>query len=173
MDRQRELQLLVRRNRGRTEFKTYFEDLERLLAMKIADTDRLDLETTDQLFGAYTNGLQKSKDQPQHFFRKTWTHEPIRAWTVECDRIGGALAGKDAVLFVGPYEYCGAIRVAPNGALQAAASLLNFDGDTLRVGTFNASSGLYVDKYEEHSEWFVEFVVWGDWAIHIAPVMAS
>ena len=154
-------------------FKSYFEDLERLLAIKIAGRDRLDLETTDHLFEAYTNGLQKSKDQPQYCFRMTWTHEPIRAWMVECERIGGALAGKGAVLFVGPYEFCGAIRVASDAAIRAAASLLNFDGDTLRVGTFNASSGLYVDKYEEHSEWFIELVVWGDWAIQIAPIMAS
>lgn len=171
MDRQRRLQLLSCQNRGRAEFKTYFEDLERLLAARITDRDRLDLETTDQLFAGYTKGFQESRDQSQHYFQKTWTYEPTGVWTGECDRVCDALAGHVGILFAGPYQYCGAIRVAPQRAVRAAASLLDFDLNTLRVGTFDARSGLYVDKYEEHSNWFIEFVVWGEWANQLAPLL--
>lgn len=38
----------------------YFRDLERLFKVPIAQPDRLDLESTDQLFLRYTYGLQES-----------------------------------------------------------------------------------------------------------------
>jgi hypothetical protein len=105
MDWQRKLQLLARQNRGRTEFKTYFEDLERLLNVPIAEPDRLDLQTSDQLFAAYTHGLQESRNQPQRCFQKTWSYETIEAWMVACDRAGIALSGSAGVLFVRPFKY--------------------------------------------------------------------
>jgi hypothetical protein len=50
--RKHRIQLLVRRNGGHTKFKAYFEELAGLLRVEIADSDRLDLEATDQLFTA-------------------------------------------------------------------------------------------------------------------------
>ena len=168
----RRVQLLVRKNRGRTEFKTYVGELARLLRLEIADPDRLDLEATDELFAVHTRCGQESTRQPQHFIQKTWTYEPISVWSGECAHIGDALRGLAGVLFVGPYEYCGAIRVASERVLEVASSLLDFDGDTLNLAALEGCSGLYLDKYEEHSEWFVELVIWGEWAKLIAPVIA-
>jgi hypothetical protein len=142
-----------------------------LLKLEIADSDRLDLEATDHLFAAHTKRCQESKQQPQLYFQKTWTYEPAGAWSNECARAGDALRGVTGAIFVGPYEYCGAIRVAPERALQVAPSLLNFDGDTLNLAALDGYSGLYLDKFEEHSEWFVELVVWGEWANLIAPAI--
>jgi hypothetical protein len=167
--RQRRIQLLVRQNRGQRDFKTYVEELSGLLKVEIADTDRLDLEATDRLFAAHTKWCQESTHQPQHCFQKTWTYEPTSLWSGECARTGGALRGLTGVLFVGPYEYCGAIRVAPERALKVAPSLLDFDGNTLNLAALDGRSGLYLDKFEEHSEWFVELVVWGEWAMLNAP----
>jgi hypothetical protein len=65
------------------------------------------------------------------------------------------------------------VRVTVGTALQAAASLVNFDGDSLSLAALDAGSGLYVDRYEEHSKWFVEFVVWGEWAAQITPIFAA
>lgn len=158
--RRRRLQLLARQNRGKTEFRSYLGELAGLLEVEIADSDRLDLQATDQLFAAHKKRRQEHH-QPQHCFQKTWTYMPTGVWSVECARIGGALRGIHGVLFVGPYEYCGAIKVELERALQAAQPLLNFDGDTLNLGTVEGSSGLSLDKYEEHSEWLVELVVWG------------
>jgi len=39
-DRRRRLELLASQDRARTEFRTYFEDLERLLKAPIAEPDR-------------------------------------------------------------------------------------------------------------------------------------
>lgn len=170
--RQRRLHLLVRQNRGRTEFKTYVEDLAALLKVRIADSDRFDLEATDQLFAAHMKARQESMQHQQRYFQKTWPYEPTRVWLGECARTGGALLGLTGVLFVGPYEYCGAIRVDPERALQVAPSLLDFDHDMLNLGALDSCSGLYLDKYEEHSELFVELAVWGEWANLIAPAVA-
>lgn len=57
--------------------------------------------------------------------------------------------------------------------LQAASSLLDFDGDTVSLGATDGASGLYfLDKFEERSEWFIELVFWGEWAEAIAPAIA-
>lgn len=166
-------QLLARENRGRTEFKTYVAELAGLLKLNIADSDRLDLETTDRLFAVQVKLSQESKLQPQHCFQKTWAYEPIKVWSDVCASIGDALRGLAGVLFVGPYEYCGAIKVSPEQTLQVASPLLSFDGDTLNLGALDGCSGLCLDKFEESSEWRVELVVWGEWARLIVPVIPA
>lgn len=173
MDRQRRLELLVRQNRGRTEFKTYFDDLELLLNLRIAGRNRIDLETTDQLLIAYSRGLEESRNQPQQHFQKTWPYEPTGPWTSECERIAKALHSEEAVLFIGPYEYCGAVRVALESVLKAVLPLLEFDANSVRMGSSDARCGFYLDKYEEQSKWFVEFVIWGEWAHKLAPILAE
>lgn len=170
--RQHRLALLARRNRGRTEFKTYAEDLARLLTVESLISDTLDLEATDHQLAANKKGLQESTHSPQLRFQKTWAYEPTKIWSRECARAGALFRGRAGVLFVGPYEYCGAVRVDPERALQAVSLLLDFDGDTLNLGATDGSSGLYLDKFEEHSDWFVELVFWGEWAQVIAPVIA-
>jgi len=141
--------------------------------MEITDSDRLGPQTTDQLFTAHVKLRQESMHQPQRHFQKTCTYIPTVVWSGECARIGGALHGIQGVLFVGAFEYCGAIKVDSERALQVAKPLLDFDGDTLSLGALDGSSGLYLDKFEEHSEWFVEFAVWGEWSNLIAPVIAG
>lgn len=160
-------------NRGRTEFKTYVEELARLLELEIADSDRLDLEATDRLFAAHVNLSQEDKHQPQHCFQKTWANEPREVWSGICVRVGGALRGIRGILFVGPYQYCGAITVDVEQVLQVAPALLNFDGNTLNLAAMDGHSGLFLGRYEERSEWLVEFVVWGEWAQAIAPAIGD
>jgi hypothetical protein len=171
--RKRRLQLLVRQNRGRTEFKTFVEELSGLLKVEITDSDRLDLEATDLFLAAYLKACQENMHQPQQCFQKTWTYESTDVWSGICARTGSALRGPPGVLFVGPYEYCGAVKVDAGRALEVASSLLDFDGDSIRVSTIDGCSGAYLDKYEEHSEWFIELVVWGEWANIIAPIVAG
>lgn len=169
--RQRRLRLLVRRNRGQTDFRTYFVALEHLLGSEIPEPHKLDLQTTDRLFAAYKQLLQESADRPQRRFQKTWAYEPSALWFSECVRIGATLQGLGGVLFVGPYEYCGAINAAPERVLRAARPLLDFDGDSIGVVALDGASGLYLDKFEENSEWLVELIVCGDWAGLIMPAV--
>ena len=143
-----------------------------MLDTRIAIQDRLDLELTDELLAANRRGLQEHRHQPQRYFQKTWSYDPANVWSGACERIGDALRSQEGILFIGPYECCGAIKVVPQRTLRVTASLLNFDGDTIAVGTIDASSGLYVDKFEEQSKWFVELVAWGEWASLVAPAIA-
>jgi|HubBroStandDraft_2_1064218.scaffolds.fasta_scaffold571670_1 hypothetical protein len=83
------------------------------------------------------------------------------------------MLGLSGVLFVGPYEYRGAIRVEPERALQVAQTLLDFDRDTLYLGALDGCSGLYVDRYEDQSEWLIELAIWGEWVELIAPFVAT
>src|SRR5579863_4776291 len=109
--RQSRLRLLARQNRGRTEYKTYFADLTLLLKTDLADSDKLDLVETDRLFAAHVKLYQESKRHPQCYFQKTRTYEPAIAWSRVSAEAGRALHGSEGILFIGPFEYCGAIKV--------------------------------------------------------------
>ena len=88
---------------------------------------------------------------------------PPRTWQTCCKRIGDSLGDEKAILFVGPFTYCGAIRVEVNRALANLEPLLSFDGDTVSLQSANSDAGLYLDKFEEDSVWQVELVAWGAW----------
>ena len=64
-----------------------------------------------------------------------------------------------------PYEFCGGLRVAADRALKEAASILEFDQNTVRLQATGSESGLYLDKYEQNSGWLIELVVWGYWKL--------
>jgi hypothetical protein len=162
------LELLVRKNRGRAQHDAYVDDLGRILGAEIGEEDLLDLETTDRLLALAGRAREDHSRRTDIHVMKTWPYESASAWLRECERVEGALGGEEAVLFVGPYLHCGAARVSVEQALRAAPALLDFDGDTVYLSSLDGNSGMYLDKYEERSEWFVELVVWGEWGTRVA-----
>jgi hypothetical protein len=113
------LELLVRSNRGRVEFKTYKDDLEKILGVDISAQDLLDLESTDQLFAQWRIARENQSTSSKLTFSKTWQYEPSRVWLSECLRVTGSLERATAVLFVGPYKYCGAVIVKTEQVLRS------------------------------------------------------
>lgn len=161
--RQSRLALLVRRNKGRVEYPYYATELSHLLEIEINQSDVLELEETDRLSSTHLAEAAQSNKEAGFAFKKTWKYKPLDLWSNFCRNLGKELFGEPAVLFVGPYEFCGGLKVNAETALSHAASLLEFDKDTVCLHSVTTDSGLYLDLYEEHSEWFVELVVWGQW----------
>jgi hypothetical protein len=160
---QTKLQLLVRRNKGRTEHQYYATELSHLLKAAVGPCDILDLEETDRLSSKQRTELAKSYKEIAYAFKEAWEYKAMASWTESCRRLGQKLRGESAVLFVGPYEFCGAIRTKADAVLNEIFSLLEFDKDSVSLQSAASDSGLLVDLYEEHSERLVELVVWGRW----------
>jgi hypothetical protein len=157
------LGLLVRRNKGRTEHPYYATELAHVLKVEVRPSDILDLEETDCLFAAHRDQSVKSSKEIDFAFKKMWKYEPTTVWLGLCRCLEEKLRGETAVLFAGPYEYCGAVKVAAARALNAAIPLLEFDRNTVRLQSASSESGLFLDLFEQESEWLIELVVWGQW----------
>jgi len=172
-ERANKLQLLVRRNRGRTEYQYYATELSHLLRAEVLTNDILDLEQTDRIFSAHRAQSVRTNKEAGFAIRKRWNYKPIDPWLCACRYLGKKLQGEASVLFVGPYEFCGAVKVDADRALGAAAPLLEFDRDTVGLQSATMESGLYLDLFEEDSERLVELVVWGQWKTLAADSVIS
>jgi hypothetical protein len=160
MDR---LKLLVRRNKGRTEHSYYATELSHVLKTEVRPVDILDLEETDRLFSHYCDQAHRSSKELGFAFRKVWKYDPTAPWLASCRCLEEKLRGEPAVLFAGPYEFCGGVKVDLDRALRAVASILEFDRDTVQLESPSSESGLFLDLFEEKSDRLIELAVWGDW----------
>jgi hypothetical protein len=157
------LSLSVRRNKGRTEYAYYATELAHMLKIAVSSSDLLDLEETDRLFAVHRDQSVRSANDVGFAFKKEWKYDLKPAWLSVCECLGDKLVGELAVLFAGPYEFCGGLRVNPGWALKAVIPLLEFDQNTIRLQSASSESGLFIDLFEQDSEWMVELVVWGRW----------
>lgn len=157
------LEILARRNKGRTEHQYYPTELSHRLKSRISPVDVLDLEETDRIASIYYAQSKRAYEEQGFAYACIWRYEPIAPWVESCRRLGEKFHEQPAVLFVGPYEYCGAVRVAAQSVLNEVASLLEFDQNAVALHSASADSGLLLDLYVEGSERLVELVVWGEW----------
>lgn len=161
LERQRKIELLVRKNEGKREHPYYLTELAHVLKQPINEGDLIDLETSDDLFSKFDKGALR--DESDGALRRTWPSEPNSSWIRVCFSLAERLGDEPVALFVGPYKVCGAIRTRAEYPLLNALSVLAFDRDTLSLLSLSSDSGLYVDLFEEKSTWWVELKVWGEW----------
>ena len=159
VERQRKIELLIRKNEARREHLYYLSELSHILKQSVTDGELFDLETTDKLFSQY----KKSSLEPKTALQKTWPLHPNSVWARVCSCLAQKLRNEPAVLFVGPYNLCGAVRTRAEHPLLNAIALLEFDKDTLSMQSLSSDGGLYLDLYEENSSERVEMKVWGTW----------
>jgi hypothetical protein len=161
VERQRKIELLVRKNEAKREHPYYLTELSHVLKQPIAQEDLLDLETTDELFSRFNNNTCRT--EPESTLKNTWPYEPNSRWLRICFCIAEQLEFEPVALFAGPYDACGAIQTKAYHPLVNAPSVLAFDRDTVRMQSLNSDGGLYLDLYEENSARWIEIKVWGDW----------
>jgi hypothetical protein len=157
------MELLVRQNKGRTQYPYYATELSHVLKMGVRPIEILDLEQTDRLFSVHRAQSMQRSTEPDLAARKVWNYEPVTVWLSTCKCVEERLRGEQAVLFAGPFEFCGAVKLSVDQALTAALSLLEFDQNSIRLQAVSSESGLFLDVFEEASEWRTELVVWGQW----------
>jgi len=157
------LELLVRRNKGRTEHPYYATEISHVLKTQLRPTDILALEETDRHFSRHRDQSIRSSKEPGFAFKKVWKYEPTDSWLDLCRCLEEKLRGEPALLFAGPYEFCGGVTVDADRAISAALPILEFDQNTVRLQSLSSESGLFLDLFEQNSDWQVELVAWGRW----------
>jgi len=171
VERQRQLELLVRRNEAKTEHPYYLTELSHVLKQQMTEGDLIDLEMTDTLLSRYNKAA--SSTDPTTTLKVVWPSEPNSSWVRVCFCIAEQLQSEPVALFAGPYNACGAVRVKAEYALVNAPSVLAFDRDTLRIQSLDSDGGLYLDSYEESSAQWIELKVWGDWCSRATKCLAE
>jgi hypothetical protein len=159
VERQRKIELLVRQNEARREHPYYLTELSHVLKHAITEDELFDLETTDKLFSQSMDASKHSRS----ILQKTWPLQPNSVWIRVCFCLAEHLGCEPVVLFVGPYNLCGAIKTRAEYPLVNAAAILEFDKDTVSIQSLNSDGGLYLDLYEENAAWWIELKVWGNW----------
>ena len=157
------LELLIRRNKGRTEYPYYATELSHLLKTRVHPADILDIEETDRFFLLHQAQAVRASKEPGFAFEKTWKYEPKDLWLNKCQSLAEELRGEPVVLFAGPYEFCGGVKTDADVVLNAAVAVLEFDRDTVRLQSASSESGLFLDIFEQESDRLIELVVWGQW----------
>jgi len=170
---QRKLELLVRQNKGRVDHGYYVTELSHILRTQVNPTDILDLQQTDAIFAIHKSESLKSNSETGFAFKKLWHREPVSMWLNFCHCLGDQLTNESAVLFAGPYHFCGGVKINPTFALKAVVALLEFDRNTLRLQSLSSTSGLYLDLFEQESTWLIEMVVWGLWKFSAETCVAT
>ena len=165
IERKKRLELLVRKNEGKREHPYYLTELSHSLKNPIGEADLLDLDTTDRFFSQHAE-LSK-QEAPNPVLKKVWPQHPNSNWIRVCFCLAEQLGVEEVVLFVGPYAACGAVRTKAEYPLVNAASVLEFDRDTVGMQSLSSQSGLYLDLYEENSAWWIELKVWGEWSLRV------
>lgn len=158
------LEILVRRNKGRTEHPYYATELAHILKTEIRAADILDLEETDRLFSTYLAQFARVNVEPGFGFKKVWKYNPVFAWSNICHCMQEKLRDQPAILFAGPYEFCGGLKITADRILESIVPLLEFDQDSVRIQSSSSTSGILVDLFDQDSEWFIELAVWGEWS---------
>jgi|SRR6478735_3594132 len=160
VERQRKIELLLRKNQAKKEHPYYLTELSHVLKHSITEEDSVDLEMTDDLLAQFNEG---GRADPKSILKTTWPFEPTSRWLRICFCMAKELESEPVALFAGPYEACGAVRTKAEYPLVNAPSVLAFDRDTVRMQSLNSDGGLYLDLYEENSSQWIELKVWGKW----------
>lgn len=168
-ERQRKIELLVRKNDARREHPYYLTELSHILKQPITQEDLLDLAATDELFSLFDNTC---RSDPESILKNTWPHDPGSRWIRVCFCLAERLGTEQVALFAGPYSVCGAVKTQAEYPLVNAASVLAFDRDTLRMQSLSSDSGLYLDLYEENSTEWIELKIWGGWCAQAKGCLA-
>jgi hypothetical protein len=163
VERQRKIELLLRKNEAKREHQDYRSELSQVLKYPIDAHDLLDLKATDDLYSQFDANARR-KDAMRSL-KCTWPTIPNSAWIRVCLCLAQELKSEPVALFAGPYKECGAIRIAAEHPLTYAPSVLEFDGDTLRMHSLASDGGLYLDLYEEKGSTLIELSIWGAWCL--------
>jgi len=161
VERQRKIELLVRKNEAKRDHPDYASELSRVLKYPIDVQDLIDLEVTDDLFAQFDTNARRR--DTTWVLKRTWPTVPNMPWIRICLCLAQELKSEPVALFAGPYKECGAVRIAAEHPLMYALSVLEFDGDTLRMHSLASDGGLYLDLYEEDGTALIELSIWGAW----------
>ena len=161
-DRARQLELAVRRNRGKQIAGRVLADVGRVIARSVSEESLLSLDQTDEL-------AQKLARRVEACYRRDDPCAHVRANEGDATSIFAPLArfghqiADEAVAWFGKHSQdIGAVRLSAGEVLANVEELIALDGDDVRVISLDGRNGLLLD-YSDHAPNF-ELWLWGqDW----------
>lgn len=166
-------QLLARKNYGRRQMPEFLGDLSLALSQKLEAEDLLSLEETDRLHDHYIESYKVATEGKVSAYRQTWLSSEKDALELKLCCFKDTVADSEVILFSRGFDYCGALKVNLQKALDHVFELLLIDKDSVLFLDRGKTNGFMLDVYEDYiermSDEIYELVIWGNsWASAIS-----
>ena len=163
MDREKQLELALRANRGRRLLPPFRHALEAALQSPLANTSFLALNGTDRLRERFSGKLAGSQS----------VYLPVCGYLKVVDALtsfAGRYGSTEAFLLHPIDDYTGAVWVPVGALLSHVEEVWNVVGEHFGLASEDAKNGLYVDaNLTGHSGDGYEVVAWR----HFEPLLAE
>lgn len=157
-DRQKRIQLLVRENQGKKLRPAYLEGLSDATLTTVTEGMVKGLPETDRLSFRLRDEYKRVGQSGFHMVVRQHTSQDLYRLL---SRLGGKVKGS-VYLILTKAEDCGAVQLPAQAAILHLRELLEFDGDHVGVLDVREGQGLYLDRFEENSESWLELHCWGN-----------
>ncbi len=161
-ERQRKIQSLSRRNRGRATSASFLARLTAALGESIGQETLMSLEETDALLESFRKGYSKSLERDAVSYNKKFSLRQRECLFGEVECLGKQLTKDTGMLITKESMDAGAVRLNMSLLLKRASAIIRLDGDSLSVISTDKRQGVMIDFNPDSAEQAYEFAVWGD-----------
>jgi hypothetical protein len=149
-------------NRGRTAKPSFLVSLSGILDRAVDSEALQPLPETDLLWKSFGNGYGRAVAVTELSYRRTFSETEAGniAPIVGCLSI--SFAGEIAFLLTKQSEICGAVEVDVSNLLKHWKSVIDLDGDSVRIVSKDRTQGLLIDFNPDDNEWHYEIAAWGN-----------
>ncbi len=158
-NRQEQIQLLSRANRGRLQITSFLSSLSDALGEPVEAGALASLPETDSLLAKFREGYQGAATNG---YRRFFLHnERLLAYRM-AGCLGKKLPDERAFFLAKLSEVCGAVSVSASTLLERAEPIIQFDGDSVCALSSDHEQGFLIDHNRDNPDQTFEISVWGE-----------
>src|SRR5450631_3454915 len=159
--RQKKIQLLSRKNRGRVATPSFLTALSDALGEPIEANALISLPDTDTLLETFRDGYLCATAPGALSYRKFFLPNEEASVFRLAFCLAERLRDEDGFFLTKLSEECGAVHLNVSTLLKHAESVIRFDGDSVSALSKDRQEGLLIDHNPDDPEQAYEVAVWG------------
>jgi len=167
-NRQQEIQLLSRLNRGKAVIQPFLKSLSELLGEPVEATALVGPADSDVIMKIFRSSYQSAMQAGAVSYHKFFRAGERKVVLQLADCVAGRLSAENGFFLTKLGKDNRAVRLNISVLLKHTASVIRFDGDSLSVLSEDRAQGLLIDHNPDDSEQAYEIAVWGEsWSMLI------
>jgi hypothetical protein len=164
---------LLRLNQRRLSSPNFLRALGNAVGHVINDEQLLSFPETDDLFTEFSRGYGSTQDLASGY-RKTYERAHSDEVFRLCICLATKIAGDEARLLMKQSQVCGAVKMNADEILLNARSVIQLDGDSVSVLSWDRTEGILIDYNPDDVNQTYELAVWGfGWTSALVECLAS
>lgn len=151
MPRKRQLELGLRRNRGRTRCPPFVEDMAGRLQRPPASIRRLDLEESDAFWERFTQQFVPDVRSRGDFVEFAWPVAELNEVQRAVRMLNDALPDENVIVFRALWTICGAVESTSREIFESAFRLVDLNGEELIAVSHDMATAVVLGF---NTDWF-------------------